>query len=96
VALCQAIPGATAMQVSAYVGLRLRGVAGAATRFLDDLQRERPALRIIYADVGRDAEAQARLQALAAQHGVQALGVPAFSLHGELHIGFVSADATGD
>ena len=68
----------------------------AAKRFLDDLQRERPALRIIYSDVGRDAEALARLQALAAQRGVQALGVPAFSLRGDLHIGYVSADTTGD
>ena len=34
VALCQAIPGATAMQTAAYVGLRVRGVAGAATSFL--------------------------------------------------------------
>ena len=33
VALCQAIPGATAMQVAAYVGLRARGVAGAAASF---------------------------------------------------------------
>jgi len=68
----------------------------AAKRFLDDVQRERPALRIIYSDVGRDAEALARLQALAAQRGVQALGVPAFSLRGDLHIGYVSADTTGD
>lgn len=30
VALCQTLPGATAMQVAAYVGLRARGVAGAA------------------------------------------------------------------
>ena len=30
VALCQTIPGATAMQVSAYVGLRARGLSGAA------------------------------------------------------------------
>src|SRR5512143_1522400 len=34
VALCQVIPGATAMQVAAYVGLRTRGVAGAATTFI--------------------------------------------------------------
>jgi chromate transporter len=34
VALCQTIPGATAMQVAAYVGLRLRGVAGAAATFI--------------------------------------------------------------
>jgi chromate transporter len=34
VALCQTIPGATAMQTAAYVGFRARGVAGAATSFI--------------------------------------------------------------
>jgi chromate transporter len=34
VALCQAVPGATAMQTAAYVGLRVRGVAGAAASFI--------------------------------------------------------------
>jgi chromate transporter len=34
VALCTTVPGATAMQVAAYVGLRLRGVAGAAASFI--------------------------------------------------------------
>ena len=34
VALCQAIPGATAMQVAAYVGLRTRGVVGAAATYI--------------------------------------------------------------
>ena len=34
VALCQAIPGATAMQVAAYVGFRIRGVAGAAATYI--------------------------------------------------------------
>ena len=34
IALCQAIPGATAMQMCAYVGLRARGVAGAAASFI--------------------------------------------------------------
>jgi hypothetical protein len=34
VALCQIISGATAMQTAAYVGLRLRGVAGAAASFV--------------------------------------------------------------
>lgn len=33
VALCQMIPGATAMQTAAYVGLSTRGVAGAAVSF---------------------------------------------------------------
>jgi chromate transporter len=34
VALCQTIPGATAMQTAAYVGYRARGVAGAAASFI--------------------------------------------------------------
>jgi len=34
VALCQMVPGATAMQVAAYVGLRARGVAGAGSTFV--------------------------------------------------------------
>jgi chromate transporter len=34
VALCQTIPGATAMQLSAYVGFRARGVSGAAASFI--------------------------------------------------------------
>jgi chromate transporter len=34
VAFCQTIPGATAMQVSAYVGFRAGGVAGAAVSFM--------------------------------------------------------------
>jgi chromate transport protein ChrA len=34
VALCQTVPGATAMQTCAYVGLELRGVGGAAAAFI--------------------------------------------------------------
>jgi chromate transporter len=34
VALCQLIPGATAMQTSAYVGLKIHGVMGAAASFI--------------------------------------------------------------
>jgi chromate transporter len=34
VALCQMIPGATAMQVAAYVGLRSNGIKGAASSFI--------------------------------------------------------------
>lgn len=33
-AFCQMIPGATAMQVTAYVGLKKRGIAGAAVSFI--------------------------------------------------------------
>jgi len=34
VAFCQMVPGATAMQAAAYVGLRVRGVSGAAVSFI--------------------------------------------------------------
>jgi chromate transporter len=34
IALCQTIPGATVMQLAAYVGLKVRGVRGAAVSFL--------------------------------------------------------------
>lgn len=34
VALCQTLPGATAMQAAAYVGLRARGTIGAGTSFI--------------------------------------------------------------
>ncbi len=34
VALCQTIPGATVMQMAAYIGLRLRGVRGAVCAFI--------------------------------------------------------------
>ncbi|MDO9351475.1 MAG: chromate efflux transporter [Deltaproteobacteria bacterium] len=34
IALCQTIPGATAMQMSAYIGFRARGVGGAAASFV--------------------------------------------------------------
>jgi chromate transporter len=34
VALCQTIPGATAIQMTAYVGLRVKGVVGAAASFI--------------------------------------------------------------
>lgn len=34
VALCQMVPGATAMQAAAYVGLKVRGVGGAAVSYI--------------------------------------------------------------
>lgn len=34
VSLCQAVPGATAMQVAAYTGLKVRGLAGAIAAFI--------------------------------------------------------------
>ena len=67
----------------------------AAKTFLDDLQRERPSVRIQVHDVGRDAQALARLQALAAAQGIRTPGVPAFWVGGELVIGFTGPEGTG-
>jgi hypothetical protein len=59
-----------------------------AAHFLAALERERPALRIVVRDVGRDPEARARLMGLAARRGVSSVGVPAFWIGGNLLIGF--------
>lgn len=67
----------------------------AATQFLARLRRERPGLRIIIKDVGKDRDALQRLGDLAAQQGVTALGVPAFYLRGELLVGYGGPDSTG-
>jgi glutaredoxin len=66
-----------------------------AARFLDDLAREIPGLRIVTRDVAADPEARERLRALAAARGRTALGVPAFAVGGELVVGFAGRDTTG-
>jgi glutaredoxin len=87
-----AIPPAVDIEVFTRAGCPR---CAAAKRFLDDLQQERPELRIVVHDVGQDPTALARLKELAAKLGVQTLGVPAFALRGELLIGFLSAPTTG-
>ncbi|TAJ07973.1 MAG: NrdH-redoxin [Nitrospirae bacterium] len=67
----------------------------AAAQFLARLQRERPGLRLIVKDVGKDRSAGRQLEELAAQKGVTALGVPAFYLRGELLVGYGGPDSTG-
>jgi glutaredoxin len=67
----------------------------AAERFLTELQRAQPALRIVVHDVAKDVAALARLQELATALGVPAVGVPAFYLRGQLLVGYLSADTTG-
>ena len=87
-----AIPPAVDIEVFTRAGCPR---CAAAKRFLDDLQHERPGLRIVVYDVEEDPTTLARLQDLAAKLGVQALGVPAFALRGALLIGFLSAPTTG-
>jgi len=67
----------------------------AAKHFLNELQRERPSLRIASYDVAEDPAARQRLATLFAERGMTGLGVPAFLIGTELIIGFRSADTTG-
>ncbi len=67
----------------------------AAKRFLPELQRARPALRIHIRDITADRQALADLQNLADRFGLHPIGVPAFYLRGKLIVGFDSAETTG-
>jgi glutaredoxin len=67
----------------------------AAKRFLEQLHRERPSLRIAVRDVEADPAALQRLTQLAAERGILRLGVPAFFIGTDLIVGFLSAETTG-
>jgi glutaredoxin len=67
----------------------------AAKTFLDDLQHERPALRIVRYDIAEDSSARQRLTMLAAERSLSNIGVPTFLIGAELIVGFLSADTTG-
>jgi glutaredoxin len=67
----------------------------AALAFLEDLRRERPALRIVLRDVQADPAARERFLELAGRHGVEHLGVPGFHVRGHLLIGFAGVETTG-
>jgi glutaredoxin len=67
----------------------------AAKEFLNELQRDRPSLRITIHDVAEDSAARQRLAALVAERGMTSLGVPTFLIGTELIVGFRSADTTG-
>lgn len=67
----------------------------AAKVFLDELQHERPSLRIAIYDVAENSVARRRLAMLAAERGITNIGVPTFLIGTELIVGFLSADTTG-
>jgi glutaredoxin len=67
----------------------------AAKVFLDELQRERPGLRIVFHDIVKDSTARQRLATLVAERGMTNLGVPTFLIGTDLIVGFRSADTTG-
>lgn len=64
--------------------------------FLQQLQRERPSLRIVLYDIAEDQAARERLATLSAEHGMTSFGVPSFLIGGELLVGFRSSDTTGE
>lgn len=66
-----------------------------AKRFLKIFQRERPGVDVVEYDVVRDPRALERLRALAAEQGIEAPGVPAFLVAGELVVGYLGAEVTG-
>jgi hypothetical protein len=66
-----------------------------AKRFLRDLERRRPKLRVRVRDISRDAEALQELSELAHRSGIRPFGVPAFYLRGQLMVGFLSVETTG-
>ncbi|MCC6849112.1 MAG: glutaredoxin family protein [Deltaproteobacteria bacterium] len=59
-----------------------------AERFLAELRREQPTLRIESHDVLREPAARERLRALTTRRGVRTLVVPAFLIGDELVLGF--------
>lgn len=67
----------------------------AAKEFLNELQRERPSLRITIHDVAENSPARQRLTTLVAERGMTSVGVPTFLIGTELIVGFRSADTTG-
>jgi glutaredoxin len=66
-----------------------------AKAFLKELQRERPAVRILIYDIAEDSTARKRLATLAAERGIANIGVPTFHIGAELIVGFLSAETTG-
>lgn len=67
----------------------------AAKLFLNDLRRDRPALRIVVRDIAQDGAARTRLGELGDLTGTRVGGVPAFYLRGRLLVGFDHERTTG-
>jgi hypothetical protein len=66
-----------------------------AERFVETLRKEQPSLAVTVRDVSRDPVALVRLQELVAATPGAVAGVPAFFMHRELLVGFVSEEASG-
>lgn len=67
----------------------------AAKLFLNNLQQERPALRLVIRDVAQDPHARTRMNELGNLTGTRISSVPVFYIRGTLLVGFAGADTTG-
>ncbi|HET7832912.1 MAG TPA: NrdH-redoxin [Gallionella sp.] len=67
----------------------------AARQFLSRLPQERPGLRIVLRDVGREPAALEQLKRIAEKQRATAVSVPAFVVHGRLIVGFSDEASTG-
>jgi glutaredoxin len=66
-----------------------------AEAWLGVLERERPGVWVLVWDVGEDAEARARMEAIAEATGTKPVFTPAFYVGGRLIVGWVDAEVTG-
>lgn len=67
----------------------------AAESYLGEFARERPDVRIRFADIRQDPDALARLLELSRMAGIERPGVPTLRIGSELIVGFESAASTG-
>ena len=63
--------------------------------FLQTLQQEQPALKIVIHDVSQEPTALDRLQELAKSQGIKAVRVPAFQIRGQLLVGYTDETSSG-
>ena len=63
--------------------------------YLDDLQRERPGLRIRVSDILEDPTALARLRSLSDARGLTSVATPTFAVRGQLIVGWADRESTG-
>jgi len=68
---------------------------GKAEEFLEKLQREQPALKLVVRDVTKEPAALERLKQIAEQLQAQSVRVPAFAVGGQLILGFADETSSG-
>lgn len=67
----------------------------AAKKFLPQLVRQRPHLKVVYRSLDQEPAARTELIALSQQHGLWPPGVPTFVMHDKVLVGFNDAETSG-